>query len=140
MATETQRPDSIEDALRVLENALANDRAPVVKELISDDFSHLKSFLSQAGVQGAATAGESLQGLNQQIRGISMQAFEVVSDIAASAAEAGLAEGKEIARHIDLGVRKNPWPVIGGVAIGTLALGYLIGRNNVGGNDKEVSP
>jgi ElaB/YqjD/DUF883 family membrane-anchored ribosome-binding protein len=129
-ANTSQRPDSIQDALQVLENALANDPAPALKELISDDYTHLKSFISKTGSQGAVAAGESLNDLNQQIRGISMQAFEAVSDIAASAVEGGLVEGKELARRIDSGVRANPWPVIGGIVIGTLALGFLIGRNS----------
>lgn len=74
-----ERPNSIEGALDLLEDALAGPAADI-KELV----------------------GEDLQGLFTQAR--------------------------DVYRKVDDNLRSNPWPAIGGVAVGTFALGFVLAK------------
>ncbi len=47
--------------------------------------------------------------------------------ITAEAIEEQVEKAKDIAETVQKTVKKNPWAVIGGVAAGSLALGYLLG-------------
>jgi ElaB/YqjD/DUF883 family membrane-anchored ribosome-binding protein len=47
---------------------------------------------------------------------------------AAESAIHGVERVRETARSVDKEVHRNPWPVIGGMALGTFALGFLLGR------------
>ena len=46
------------------------------------------------------------------------------------AREVGEEKVKEVAKVVDISVHENPWPYIGGVALGALLLGYILGRKN----------
>ena len=48
---------------------------------------------------------------------------------AVQASEIGTERAKEIATEVDQQVRENPWPYIGGVALGSLLIGYILGRS-----------
>jgi ElaB/YqjD/DUF883 family membrane-anchored ribosome-binding protein len=41
-----------------------------------------------------------------------------------------VAKSKEIAGTIDDQVHRNPWPYIGGAALGGLLLGFILGRKS----------
>jgi ElaB/YqjD/DUF883 family membrane-anchored ribosome-binding protein len=41
----------------------------------------------------------------------------------------GKEKAKELACDVDESVHKNPWPYIGGTALGFLILGYFLGRS-----------
>ncbi len=41
----------------------------------------------------------------------------------------GREKAKELASEVDESVHKNPWPYIGGTALGFLILGYFLGRS-----------
>lgn len=41
----------------------------------------------------------------------------------------GKEKAKELATEVDESVHKNPWPYIGGTALGFLILGYFLGRS-----------
>jgi ElaB/YqjD/DUF883 family membrane-anchored ribosome-binding protein len=38
-------------------------------------------------------------------------------------------KAKELASEVDESVHKNPWPYLGGTALGFLILGYFLGRS-----------
>lgn len=38
-------------------------------------------------------------------------------------------KAKELAAEVDESVHKNPWPYLGGTALGFLILGYFLGRS-----------
>lgn len=41
----------------------------------------------------------------------------------------GRDKAKELATEVDESVHKNPWPYLGGTALGFLILGYFLGRS-----------
>lgn len=106
------RPSSINEALRMLDQALSRDGANL-RELVSSEYSSLRQAIEDmAPKMGAA------------FREYGSQAANVVQDYAGQ----GIERGKRVADQVDTRVRENPWPVIGGVALGSFAIGFLFGR------------
>lgn len=105
-------PSSINDALRMLDQALSRDGANL-KELVSTEYGSLRKAIEEM----APKMGEAF-------RQYGNQAADVIQDYAGQ----GLERGKQVAGQLDTSVRANPWPVIGGVALGSLAIGFLLGR------------
>jgi ElaB/YqjD/DUF883 family membrane-anchored ribosome-binding protein len=92
----------INEALDLL-NELAKDKKADFEELLTDKYSHLKTALG--GVAGK----------------LRHQAEETFSQ--------GKQKAKEMAGVMDGSVHKNPWPYIGGTALGFLILGFFLGRS-----------
>jgi len=105
---DSKKPSSIDDALKVLDDALDGVNAPALGALVSDQFNNVKAAIGNSGI------GE-----------FSQQSFEQISEVAAI----GLENARRIGGEVDRSVRANPWPFLGGVAVGTLALGVILGRS-----------
>jgi ElaB/YqjD/DUF883 family membrane-anchored ribosome-binding protein len=115
------RPSSIEEALRTLDEALGGAGANL-KDLMAGDFENLKAALSGT----AANAGGAVHGMTDGLR----DSFGDIGEQAMERFSAYAEEGRRIFSDVDVKVRSNPWPVIGGVAVGTFALGLLLGRTS----------
>jgi hypothetical protein len=89
------RPQTFEDALRILNEATAAESARL-KDLLSSDYANLRTAIDDLAPR-----------VTKQVR-----------DTA----------GPYI-NQIDRTVRDNPYLVLGGVALGAIALGYLFGRS-----------
>ncbi|MCM2281141.1 MAG: hypothetical protein NDI61_04770 [Bdellovibrionaceae bacterium] len=107
-----QIPSSISEALRMLDQALSRDGANL-RELVSSEYSALRHAIEDMAPK-----------MGQAFRQYGSQAAEVIQDYAGE----GLERGKVVAGRVDSRVRANPWPVIGGVALGSLVVGYWLGR------------
>jgi len=99
----------LNDALQVLSEA-AKEKKEEVQELLEDRFSDFKEFLHQAEIQKKKAM--------KQIR-------RVTEDVIEESGE----RVREAATHVDKTVRRNPWPYIGGAAVGALLLGYILGSS-----------
>jgi ElaB/YqjD/DUF883 family membrane-anchored ribosome-binding protein len=121
-STSGNRPSSINDALRILDEALAGSSTKL-KELVTDQYQNLKSAVSGS------------DGMRESIRGAGQQAYQQMSDIANQGAD----RSREFYYDVDSRVKANPWPVIGGVALGTLALGFVIGKKTSSELERTVS-
>lgn len=104
--------ERLTDALKVLEEA-AKEKKEELKHLITDKYSVLKDAFFDA----ESSASERFDN-------VKVKSVEAV----ANAKEIGEEKAKEIAKNVDELVHKNPWPYIGGVAVGSLLLGYILGR------------
>jgi ElaB/YqjD/DUF883 family membrane-anchored ribosome-binding protein len=80
-------------------NEVASDKMQQLQDRITQKYRNLKS---------------ALGGLQHDAQGSYVQGKEEV---------------KEIASRIDGGLRKNPWPYLGGTAVGFLLLGLFLGRS-----------
>ncbi len=107
------RPGSVNEALRMLDQALSRDGANL-KDLVSSEYVSLRKAIEEM----APKMGEAF-------RQYGHQAADVIQDYAGQ----GIERGKRVAGQVDTTVRENPWPVIGGVAIGSLAVGFILGRS-----------
>jgi ElaB/YqjD/DUF883 family membrane-anchored ribosome-binding protein len=92
----------INEALEFL-NQAAKEKLAEVQEMVSDKYADLKSAL-----------GGAAENLHERMRETFDQDREKVKDFASK---------------VDDGVHRNPWPYIGGAAIGFLILGFSLGRS-----------
>jgi ElaB/YqjD/DUF883 family membrane-anchored ribosome-binding protein len=112
MTNSTTSKTKITDALKVLDEA-AKEKKEEIQNIVSDKYNHIKDALF------GANAKYSLDSVK-----------EGAAKAAHQAREAGEEKVKEIATQVDQNVHSNPWPYIGGVAVGALLLGYILGRKD----------
>lgn len=103
---------NIAEALKLLEEAaeLKNDE---LKNLMSDKYTHLREMLM-----------ESEKGLAQKLASVKDHTVAAASH----AQEVGVEKAREISSDVNKSVHQNPWPFIGGTAVISLLLGYILGR------------
>lgn len=104
---------SITEALKLLEEA-AKQKKDELKSVMSDKYIHLRNAIV-----------ETEKGFVKSLSAASTHAVEA----AAHAREVGVEKARELAGDVDVLVRRNPWPYIGGTAAIGLLLGYILGRN-----------
>ena len=98
-----------EEALQLL-NEAAREKKQEIQQLFGDKYTHIR----QAIQETAAVQGERLSRVRQA---------------AGEAIELGGERVKQVASDMDEKVKENPWPYIGGVAIGGLLLGFILGAS-----------
>ena len=105
--------EKIEEALKLLEEA-AEQKKDELKHVVSDKYTHLKSLFveTESGIVKSLT-----------------EATKHASEAAVHAKEVGVEKTLEFTRDVDKSVHQNPWPYIGGTAVISLLLGYILGRN-----------
>lgn len=105
--------EKITEALRLLEDA-AKGKKEELRTLVSNKYRNLKDALGEAELDMAAAVAAA--------RKRTMEAAQQAKDI-------GLGKAKELAAEVDEQVHENPWPYISGVAVVSLLIGYILGRN-----------
>lgn len=105
--------EKLADALKMLEDA-AKEKKNELQNMIKGKYSHLKDALI-----------DKEEDITHALLAAKKQALKA----AAQASEIGTERAKELAAEVDEQVRENPWPYIGGVALGSLLIGYILGRS-----------
>ena len=107
MSTQNKK-DKIQEALELL-NETAQGKTDEFFELVGDKYEHLKDFFESTASSGGALAGQTRK---QILRSLHQEEKKL----------------KETAAEWDKKVHQKPWGFIGGVALGSLALGLFLGR------------
>ena len=113
MNTVITSAEKLSEALKLLEDA-AKEKKNELQDMIKGKYTHLK---------------EALIDKEEDIAHALLAAKKQALKAAAHASEIGTERAKEIATEIDGQVRENPWPYIGGVALGSLLIGFILGRS-----------
>lgn len=104
-------PEKIAEALKLLEDA-AKHQKDELKKIACGKFDSLKDAIFDE------------HGLREKLAVAGQKATEMAKHMKEVSEE----KAKEIAENVDESVHKNPWPYIGGVAVGALLLGFILGR------------
>ena len=99
-----------EDALHLL-NEAAKEKKDEIQNLLGDKYTDIRRIIEQ-------TAAKQKQSLKRAGR------------VAEEWMEEGGDKLREAASEVDDRVHENPWAFIGGVAIGTLLLGFILGSSS----------
>lgn len=99
--------EKISAALELLNDA-AKEKGNEMKELMTDRYAHIKQALLHGAEQGK-------------------EVLEKVQVLAQEAIVESKKRVKETATNIDRNVHENPWPYIGGAAVISVLVGYLLG-------------
>jgi ElaB/YqjD/DUF883 family membrane-anchored ribosome-binding protein len=101
-----------EEALHLL-NEAAREKKDEIQQLLGDKFTHIRSAIEEVADRGR-------------------DRYNRVREVAEEAIEFGGEKARRAASEVDEKVKQNPWPYIGGVAMGALLLGFILGasRNN----------
>lgn len=113
MNTAAAGNEKLSEALKLLEEA-AKEKKNELQNMIQGKYSHLK---------------DALIDKEEDIAHALLAAKKQALKAAVHASEIGTERAKEIAADVDKQVRENPWPYIGGVALGSLLIGYILGRS-----------
>jgi len=105
---------TIEEALRLLEKA-AEQKKDELKHVMADKYTHLRGLFTE-------TESSLVKSL--------ADAKRHAAEAAARAKELGAEKTRELADEVDRKVRSHPWPIIGGTAVVSLLLGYILARNH----------
>lgn len=105
---------TIEEALAILEEA-AKQKKDELKNVMADKYTHLKGVISE-------TESSLVKAL--------ADAKRHAAEAAARAKEVSVEKTRVIAEDVDKKVHSHPWPVIGGTAVVSLLLGYILARNH----------
>ncbi|MES2855335.1 MAG: hypothetical protein V4692_05710 [Bdellovibrionota bacterium] len=130
----TARPKTIDDALEALDRALHSQRPADIGATMATGFDELKQQVKSNTQAGAKQAALKFDDISKELT----ENFGIVAkSLAASGAIAfenmsrmtddGMAKAQVAVKDVDNQIRANPWPFIGGAAIGMLALGYFLG-------------
>ena len=104
--------EKIQEALKLLEEA-ACEKRDALKTLISERYTHLKDAMSDSELN----VKESFNRMSHRTAEQAQRFREVGED-----------RVREVASQVDENVHNNPWPYIGGAAVASLMLGYILGR------------
>ena len=99
-----------EEALQLL-NEAAKDKKDEIQNLLGDKYTDIRKIIEQA-------AAKQKQNLKHAQR------------VAGEWIEEGEETLRDVASEVDERVHENPWPYIGGVAIGALLLGFILGSSS----------
>jgi ElaB/YqjD/DUF883 family membrane-anchored ribosome-binding protein len=119
-----KRPSTIDDAIKILDDVLVKQQMPDLSPLLGDEFNSVKQMIGEktvAEAKGFQKTAEEFGATVATFTGVGLEQAQL-------AAQEGLAQAKKLGAQIDAKVRENPWPVLGGIALGSLAFGILLAR------------
>ena len=99
-----------EEALQLL-NEAAKEKKDEIQNLLGDKYSDIRRIIEQQ-------AAKQKQNLKYAQR------------VAGEWMEEGEEKVREVVSDLDENVHENPWPYIGGVAVGALLLGFILGSSS----------
>ena len=99
-----------EDALQLL-NEAAREKKDEIQDLLGDKYTDIRRIIEQA-------ASKQQKNLKRAQR------------VAGEWIDENEEKLREVASEVDESVHENPWPYIGGVAVATLLLGFILGSSS----------
>lgn len=113
---DNNRPQTFEDAIRAINDAMVAQGANL-KDLLQSDYSNLRTAFEDLAPRVA-----------QQVKETTAPYIEKAREVAGPQIDFAVAGSKTVANEFDRQVKQNPYLVLGGIALGAVALGYMLGR------------
>ncbi len=99
-----------EEALQLLNDA-AKEKKDEIQNLLGDKYTDIRKVIEQAASKGQKNLKRAQRVAGEWI-------------------EEGEETLRDVASEVDERVHENPWPYLGGVAIGALLLGFILGSSS----------
>ncbi len=112
MENTSSSTEKLSEALKMLDDAAKSKKAEI-QDLLSSKYKNIKETFT------GFDSKDSVEALKKNATEKASRVAEISED-----------RVKEIATEIDQNVHNNPWPYIGGAAICSLLLGYIMGRKD----------
>lgn len=106
------RANTLDEALHVLDRAIRENKNELV-DRFNKEFRDLGSGLAEMVPQ-----------MKDAVKRVGNEAKRKMVGMT----QEGIERSKELAEAVDRQVHRNPWAILGGVLIGSLLLGFLMGR------------
>ena len=111
------RPHTFDQAIHQINEAMVAHGASL-KDLLQTDYSNIRTVAEDLAPKVA-----------QQLKDTAAPFVDVMREVAGPQFDFAVSGGKTLADGFDRQLKQNPYLVLGGVALGAMALGYLIGRS-----------
>ena len=136
--TSQKRPSSIDDALKMLDEALLKQQLPNLSPRLNEELNSAVAGTMDA-VTGTVNSVTETVGvlktkltdtLTEAMGEVGLSEMKDLQEGLQQAKDLGLEFSKELGQELNKKIQENPWPIIGGIAIGAAAFGFLLGQRS----------
>lgn len=124
---DNKRPETLEEAIRAINEAMIAEGAKM-RDLIQSDYASLRTAVEDLAPRVVQQFKDATAPYVEKAKATASKAKTTAREVAGPQIDFAVAGSKSAADKFDQQLKKNPYLVLGGVALGAIAIGYLLGR------------